>query len=99
MWASLAGVFLAIAGSLVARILIALGVGAVSFTGIQLLVNQLKNIVMQNLNGLDGALVGIIGMLQIHTCVNMIFSAIIIRFTLAGLRADGGISKMVLKGK
>ena len=94
--AALIGGLVSAAGSMVGRVLIALGVGYVSYKGMDILFSSIKSLMLSNLSGLPAGVIGLFGILKIGTDVNILFSAITIRFTLNGL-TGGALKKMVIK--
>lgn len=92
MWAFLGpligGVLLSIAGSLVARVLTALGVGVVAYVGINTTLGWLKTSFVSSVMTLDPMALSVLQLLGVGRMVSMIFSAMIIRATLQGMQSD-----------
>jgi len=86
----LVGFLISIAGTLVGRVLVFLGVGLVSFTGVNTLLSWAKTAAFSYLDSAAGLLsvANYIGLLQIGTCMNIIFSAFAVRMVLKGLQGD-----------
>ena len=84
----IAGAFLNIVGSLVGRVLVAVGMGVVSFTGITALLNYFKGLAVSNLLALPPGVLGILSIMKVGTCISMVFSAMLIRFTIQGMTSD-----------
>jgi hypothetical protein len=82
-------------GALVAKILTTLGIGVVTFTGLTALLNNLKAAVFARASGVSADLAGILGLLQIDTCVSIILSAYAIRISLVAV--NGTLSKVTFK--
>lgn len=85
--------------SLVGRVLVALGIGFVSFTGISIMLDGMKSLFLQYVAGagtLPWNVVGILGVLKVGTSMNMILTTLAIRASLAGL-SGGSMRKMVQK--
>ena len=82
------GVLLSIVGSLVGRVLTALGVGVIAYVGISSSIGWLKTGAVSALLALPPVVVGILSTLQVGSCVSMVFSAMLIRFTLQGMQSD-----------
>ncbi|WP_425219093.1 DUF2523 domain-containing protein [Ralstonia solanacearum] len=85
--------------SLVGRVLVALGIGFVMFTGVDAMMNGMKTLFMQYVNGIGAfpvSVVGILGVLKVGTSMNMILTTLGIRASLSGL-SGGSIRKMVQK--
>lgn len=87
---ALIGGLVSAAGSFAGSALISLGISAITFYGVKTLVDNVKAHVFSYLQagaGLEGFM-SWIGVLQVGTCINILFSAYIVRMTLRGLRGD-----------
>lgn len=93
---SLLGGLVSIAGSIVGRVLIALSIGYVSYTGISALLSALKSRVITSLSGSGVEFVQVMSLVKIDVCVSILFSALAARLLLQGLTSDK-ITKMVIK--
>ena len=85
-----------IAGSMVGRILIALGIGYVTYQGVDIAMNFIKDQALSNLVTGYPAINAALNMLNIGKCINVTFSAIAARNVLNGL-TGGSITKQVIK--
>ena len=94
--AALLGGLVQAASSIVGRVLIALGIGYVSYTGINALLTLIKSHVVSYLVGAPGTVVAIMGLLKIDVAVSIIFSALAARLVLQGLTSDK-VTRMVIK--
>lgn len=92
----LLGGLVSIAGSLLGRVLIALGVGYVSYTGITSGLTYLSNLVQSNVNSSGVLVVQALGLVQFDVVVGIIFGAVAAKFVLNGL-SGGAVKKMILK--
>ena len=91
-----AGGFVAsIAGPIAVRVMLALGFGVATFTGLTVAVTYLKDTIITSVGGLSAVLVQFAGILRFDVAVNLIFGAIAARLALQGL--SGVINKFVLK--
>lgn len=88
--AALLGGLLNIAGSLVGRVLIALGLSVVSYVGVDAVTGKLKTDAVAALMGLPPDLVGMLGYMKVGVCISIIASAVAVRMGLSGL---GGVVK------
>lgn len=88
--AALIGGLIQAAGSLVGRVMIALGIGLVSFSGFSsvLAAVKAKAFVFLGNAAAVASISGYVGLFQVGTCINIIASAYVIRFTLMGLQGD-----------
>lgn len=94
--AALLGGLVQSASSIAGRVLIALGIGYVSYTGITALLDWIKAQVVAYLVGAPSTIVSIMGLLKIDVAVSIIFSALAARLVLQGLTSDK-ITRMVIK--
>lgn len=88
-----------IAGTVVGKVLLSIGIGYLTFTGVDVALDQVKQLAFDNLASASGMVPQIdrfIGVFQIGTCFNIIFSAYTARFALAGI-TGGTIKQWVLK--
>lgn len=92
------GAFYSMIGTLVGRVLFSLGMGYVTYSGFDYMLNAIKNQVISSFSGAGPVILGILYHAQVDKCVSIIFSAILIRLTLAGVnKANGSMSKLVVK--
>jgi len=92
----LAGILVSVAGPILSRVLIGLGIGFVSYTGVDLIQTQVYDLFMSNAGALPASASQWLGILKIGTCLNILLSAMAIRAALAGVNA-GAIKKTVIK--
>lgn len=90
--AALVGALASSAGQIVIKVLLALGIGYISFQGFDFLVESTKNDVMASLGSFSPLTVQLLGVLKVGVCINIMFSAVVIRLTLNG--AMSGIKKL-----
>ena len=95
--AALWGTLASVVGSLVARVLVSLGLGFVTFSGVSALLTWVKNAFLSGVGGLPADAVGILYTAKVDMCVSMLLSALTIRLTMQGLSAGGSITRMVQK--
>jgi len=94
--AALLGGLLQIAASLVGRVLIALGIGVVTYTGAQAVLDVLKAAIIANLQA-AGPLIPWLALAKVDVAISIILSAVGIRLVLQGLSAAGSITKFTHK--
>lgn len=70
---------------LVKMVLKALGVGIVSYVGINLVLTEATDVIMVNMLGLPIEVQQILGLLKLDVAINIILSAITTKLTLGGL--------------
>lgn len=85
---ALGTLLLQLVGSMAGRVLVALGIGAVTYTGINTTVGWVKTQAVASLVGLGPEVLGILGMLKVGVCINIIFSAMLARAVLNGIQGD-----------
>lgn len=94
---SIVGALLTLAGTLVGKILISLGISGVSYIGISALLGKLETLIFGQLGGIGGPAGQILGMLHLGDAAGMIVSAITVKWTLAGLSSSGSLFKWANK--
>lgn len=96
---ALFGGLVQVAGSLVGRVLLSLGISYLVYTGVDAALSGMKQQAFAALSSATSfapQLSAFVGVLQIGTCLNIIFSAWAARLALAGM-TSGTIKKMVVK--
>jgi len=94
--AALLGGLVSAAGSLVGRVLIALGVGFVTYQGLDVSLTFIKTQALTALNSLPPEIFQIASTLQVGTSINILASAYAAKMVIAGL-TSGAVKKMVWK--
>ena len=89
------GVFMLILRSVVLRVLVSLGISAVTFVGVNQSMKWIIDRGLQSLNGLPADLVSLIAFLKVGVCISMLMSAITMRMLLKFGSSDK-IKKMVM---
>jgi len=82
--------------SIVGRVLIALGVGFVIYTGVDVALEQLRTQALANIGAMPATIVGMAGAMKLGTGINIICSALVARLALNGL-TSGTMKRMVWK--
>lgn len=89
-----------IVGPLVAKVLTALGVGLVTYTGITLVLDQSRDAIVANIGATGAAYVAIFGLAKVDVAINIILGAVTARATLSGIdKASGSVTKLGSIGK
>lgn len=86
--AALLGGLINIASTLTGRVLVALGLGVASYTGLAASLGWLKTQAVASLNGLPVQLVQLISYLGVGQCISIISSAVLVRAAINGLQSD-----------
>ena len=89
----LLGIALSILGTLLAR----LGLGVATYSGVSLAMSSVKTLVFNQFVGLPPLALQLIGVLQLGTVLNIMFSAVALKALMNGLRSDGMIKRFRLK--
>lgn len=83
----IAGALLSIAESFVRRVLFALGMGVVSYTGINTAIAWLKTNFVNTALQLPPLVLQVMSLLGVGSMVSMVFSAMLIRMALQGMQS------------
>lgn len=95
--AMLVGWLISLVPALIAKIIIALGIGVVSYTGINLIVTGLTSAVMSAWGGVTGDVAAFCGLLQLDVCASLSLSAVAMRVALQTV--NGVINKISFTNK
>jgi hypothetical protein len=93
IWIAIQTFIFTVAVPLVRQILQAFGIGAVVFSGLTVVLEQLKQIVLDQFAGLPSDIVLIIGLMKIDVAFNIILSSILARMILSGINSTTGKKK------
>ena len=93
---ALIGALIQAAGTLVGKVLLSLGIGYVTFTGVDTSITWARDQFFAGLSGMPSTALQLAGVLQVGTCVSIMTSALVVKLTLAGL-TSGTLKKMVVK--
>lgn len=94
--AALMGALINIAGTLVGRVLISLGLSVVTFTGLSTTLDWAKSNVATSFSSLPPEVIGMLSMLGVGEFLSIVLSAVSARMVLQGLTGDS-VKKWVLK--
>jgi hypothetical protein len=94
--AALFGGLVQLAGSLVGRVLIALGIGYATYTGVSTGIGAIQSTVQSYLTGAPATIAAMLGVLKADVCVSILVSAIVARLTLKGL-TSGSMTRAFIK--
>lgn len=94
--AAIGGMLINLVGTLAGRILIALGISVVTYTGVSTSLDWLKAGAITALGGLPGDMLGLIAYMKVGVCISIITSAIAARAVINGISGDS-FKKWVLK--
>ncbi|WP_137885734.1 DUF2523 domain-containing protein [Pseudomonas sp. 2FE] len=82
-----------ILGPLVVKVLTSLGIGAVSYVGINMLLDQVKSYVVSSFGGAGADTLALLGLAKVDIAVNIVLSAVTARAVYAGMNAASGTIK------
>jgi hypothetical protein len=94
--AALIGALADAAASLVGRVLIAMFISYVTYSGLDTLLSAIGGNIKEYMTGLPSVMVGLLGILKADVDVNIILSALTARATLNGLQ-NGSITRRIIK--
>lgn len=93
--AMLWGGFASVLASMVGRVLVAMFITYVTYQGVDILLTSAKDQAFAALGNM-GALSGVVGMMKLSESINIVFSAVVAKYTLKGM-TNGSITSMVFK--
>jgi len=93
---SLLGALIQAAGTIAGRVLISLGIGFVSFQGIDASILWAKSMVIANISSAGANTIAAASAMKIGTCISILTSALTARLMLNGL-TGGTLKKLVYK--
>lgn len=92
--AALLGGLINIAGTVAGRVLLALGFGLATYSGVSVSLEFLKSQALQAASGLPAGAVQLMAFLKVGEAISILTSAILVRLVLNGL-TNGSITKLV----
>ena len=94
--AALLGGLISITGSLVGRVLVALGISVVTYSGMDASLSWLRVQAVQALQGTGADVVGMLSVMRVGQCISIVTSAILARALITGINSDS-VKRWVLK--
>lgn len=92
---ALVGALTVATGSIVGRTMLAIGLGAVTYTGITASIGVIKDQAISNLSGLPADVANLLGFFWIDKGLTVIFSATAVALTMKTI--NGSLKKIVMK--
>lgn len=86
--AAIGGMLINIVGTLAGRVLIGLGIGVITYTGMNTTMEFLKTGALGAFSGMGPEVVNLISFLKVGVCISIITSAIATRVLINGLTGD-----------
>ena len=91
----LAMLFVTIAAPIVKMVIRALGVGVVTYYGINVILQQATDYIVSSMGNLSAALQMVMGLAKIDVAINIYLAAVTTRLVLAGMdKVSGKLAKM-----
>ena len=81
--------------SVAGRVLLALGIGVVTFAGVDVAITSIKTNALSNLTGLPSTILAVFFQTKIDQAINIVFSAILGNYAMRGIGSS--ITKFVHK--
>ena len=94
--AAIGGMLINLVGTLAGRVLIALGISVVTYTGVTTSLDWMKAGALAALSGLPADMLGLIAFMKVGVCISIITSAIAARAVVSGISGDS-FKKWVMK--
>ncbi|PIF76914.1 uncharacterized protein DUF2523 [Variovorax sp. 54] len=79
-----------VAGSLAVQVLVGLGIGVATYTGMDISLTFLKQQAMQALGGLPAEVIGALGFAKVGVFINIVTSAMVARMSMTMIRNAAG---------
>lgn len=87
-------------GPLISKVLTGLGIGAVSYVGINLMLEQVKDYIVSSFGGVGSDTLMLLGLAKVDISINIVLAAVTARAVYSGMsKATGSISKIGNLGK
>jgi len=87
LWA-LGTLLLNLVGSMAGRVLVALGIGVATYTGLNASLEWLKGQAVASFQSLPPEVLGMLGVMKVGQCISIITSAIVARAVINGVQSD-----------
>jgi hypothetical protein len=75
------------------KLLAALGIGAVTYVGINFVIGQAKSYMMAQLSGVSSDVAQIMGLFKFDVAINIVVAAVTTRLVLSGVNKVTGVKK------
>ena len=85
--AAIGGVLIQVTASVVGRAIVALGFALVTYKGVDVTLGWLKGEAVSWLTQLPPNMLGMMALMKVGVCLNIIFSAVVARLTLNGFQS------------
>lgn len=78
------------AGSIAVQVLLGIGVGVVTYTGLDISLTYLKGQAIAQFSALPAELIGLLSFMKVGVFINIVTSAMVARLTMTGVRNAAG---------
>jgi len=85
---AIGGMLINLVGTLVGRVLVALGISVITYTGITITLDALKSQAISAFSSLPPEVFGLLGILRVGQCISIVTSAIAAKLVIDGLTGD-----------
>ena len=92
--AAMMGGLINIAGTIAGRVLLALGISIVTYTGLTQSLDYLRDQAIDSFSALPPDIVAMLALMKVGSAFSIVLSAIVVKWTLSGL-TGGNLRKMV----
>lgn len=89
--AALWGALLNVLGTVVGRVLVHLGIAAVTYTGLTASLDWLRDNAVSQLNAVPPQVLAVLSIMKVGSALSLIVSATTARFVLSGMSAGGSL--------
>lgn len=86
--AAIGGMLINLVGTLVGRVLIALGISVITYSGLSITLDWMKSQALSAIGGLPADVIGMLAMMKVGVAISIVTSAILARQVLNGLTGD-----------
>lgn len=86
--AAIGGMLINLVGTLVGRVLVALGIAVVTYTGINATLDSLQSQAVNSFSALPPEVMAMLSMMRVGQCISIVTSAISARLVIDGLTGD-----------
>lgn len=93
---AIAGALLSVAASLVGRILIALGIGLITYTGLNTALGYFSTTFTNAMGSSGATIAGLCGVLQLDACLSIFTAAALAKLAIAGA-TSGTIKRLAVR--
>lgn len=88
-----------IAGPLVKRVLVSLGIGAVSLVGVNVMLQGVTSFIKSQFGSVMPEVASILGLAKVDIAINIVLAAVATRALVAGMSKSGSLEKLGSVGK